>query len=119
MAGLLLTVAACAHGHNTNVVPPDVNPVRLEVTNNYALPIEVYADGSGSTHRLGMVHPGMVGHFTLPPGLLGGTGAVEFRAQPSVRGPQFKSGDILLSAGAIVDFMITPQLFNSTVSIRP
>ena len=117
VTGLLLTVAACSHG-GTGAPQPDDRPVRVEVTNNYALPMEIYAVGSGATHRLGTVHPGMVGSFVIPPGIIG-TGSVELQAHPTAIGQLARSGQILLKPGEVVDFVITPQLFNSTATIRP
>jgi hypothetical protein len=80
--------------------------------------MEVYALGSNITQRLGTVHPGMSSHFTVPSTLVG-NGSVEFEARPSGGGRPFRSGEILLAPGAVVDFLIAPQLFNSTVTRRP
>ena len=113
---LLLTLAACGHGGADEPKPVD-NPVRIQVNNNYALPIEIYAVGSGITQRLGTVHPGMSGSFTVPPALLSGNG-VELQARPNASERGFSSGEILLAPGTVVDFIISPQLFNSTVTLR-
>ena len=95
------------------------SPVRVEVHNKYELPMEVYAVGSGTRYRLGMVHPGMVGQFVIPQNVVG-SGSVELQAQPSAPGGQLaRSGPLLLSPGAVVDFVIGTQLFNSTATIRP
>lgn len=80
--------------------------------------MEVSALGSGINHRLGTVHPGMDGHFVVPQNLIGGS-SVRFEARPSGDGRPFLSGDILLAPGAVVDFVIGAQLFNSTVTRRP
>jgi hypothetical protein len=117
LPALLLTASACAHSAGGEVQPTDI-PVYVEVTNQHALPMEVYALGSGITHRMGTVHPGMGGHFVVPPNLIG-NGSVLFEARPSGGGQPFRSGDLLLSPGAVVDFAIAPQLFNSTVTRRP
>lgn len=121
----LLLLGACARGGSGGgdasaepVPEPVAEPVRVEVLNRYALPMEIYAVGSGINYRMGLVHPGMTGSFVVPPGLVGG-GSVEFRAQPSVRGPSFRSAALLLAPGAVVDVLITAQLFNSTAAIRP
>ena len=120
VAGLVLTGAACAKnaGSSTDEPQPQLAPVHVEVISHYALPMEVFVTGAGSTFRLGTVAPEMSRTFTVPQNLLA-KGTAEFRAQPTARGPSFRSGEILLSPGAFVDFMITPQLFNSTVTIRP
>ena len=112
--GLLLAGVAC--GGPKTVPGPEESPVRVEATNNNALPVDLYAVGSGITFRLGTVHPGMTGHFTVPPTMVG-NGVVEFQARTNTNA--YRSGPIMLSPGKVVDFGIGAQLFNSTVSLRP
>jgi hypothetical protein len=114
---LLLTASACAHPGGGEIKSSDI-PVYLEVTNQHALPMEIYAFASGITQRMGTVHPGMAGHFVVPQNLIG-SGSVRFEARPNGAGQPFRSGEILLAPGAVVDFRIAPQLFNSTVTRRP
>jgi hypothetical protein len=80
--------------------------------------MEVYVLGSGITHRLGTVYPGMGGHFVVPQNLIGNS-SVRFEARPSGDGQPFRSGDLLLAPGTVVDFVIAARLFNSTVTHRP
>jgi hypothetical protein len=90
------------------------------VTNNYALAMEIFVTGGGTTHRMGSVDPGMVGRFVVPPGMIGG-GPLRFEAHPPPRArtrERAESGPILVSPGAIVDFMIKQRLFNSTATLR-
>jgi hypothetical protein len=115
--GVLLTAAACARGGGEEEPRPIDSPVRVEITNNHALPIEVEAAGSGARQRLGTVHPGMAGHFVVPQNLMG-AGGVELFAHPAASREQFSSGPLLLAPGTIVDFVIAPQLFNSTATLR-
>jgi hypothetical protein len=119
---LLLAGFACAHGRRSTAAA-DAQPVGtavgVEVTNNYGLPMEVDAVGSGIRRRMGTVHPGMSGHFVLPPAMVG-NGLVEFQAHPTVNGREVaRSGELLLAPGQVVDFVIAPQLFNSTATVRP
>ena len=116
--GLLLTVSACARGSGGDEPQPADSPVRVEVTNRHALPMEVEAVGSGARQRLGTVHPGMAGHFTVSQNLIG-AGGVELLAHPNASREQFSSGPLLLAPGTIVEFVIAPQLFNSTATLRP
>jgi hypothetical protein len=118
LATALLTISACSHGGGGGEVRPTEIPVSVEVNNRHALPMEVFAVGSGITQRLGTVHPGMASHFTVPANLVG-NGSVTFEARPTGSGQPFRSGEILLAPGAVVDFTIAPQLFNSTVTRRP
>jgi len=92
------------------------SPVRIVVTNHYSAPMEVVAVGSNISHRLGIVHPGMVGEFVLPPTMVGG-GMVElFAGEGESRA---RSGPLLLSPGVVVDFAIRSPLYSSTASVRP
>lgn len=117
LAALLPTLAACAGGGDPDEPEPVNNPVRVEVTNNYPLAVEVVAVGGGITHRMGTVHPGMAGRFVIPQNLVG-AGGVELQAHPPAESPTFRSEPLLLAPGTIVDLVITPQLFNSTVTLR-
>jgi hypothetical protein len=113
---LVLTAFACAHPGGREAAPA-AGSVELAVTNQNALPMEVYASGSGINHRMGTVYPGMSGHFVIPQNLVG-NGSVLFEARPSGGGQPFRSGEVLLAPGSFVEFVIAPQLFNSTVNRR-
>ena len=118
---LLLTATACAHSGGGEAKPEIREtgiPAYVEVRNQHALPMEVYAFASGITQRLGTVLPGMSGRFTIPQNLIG-NGSVRFEARPSGGGQPFRSGETLLEPGSVVDFEIAAQLFNSTVTRRP
>jgi hypothetical protein len=116
---LLLAGYACGGSRAETPGPADA-PVRVVVTNNYALAMEISVTGAGTTHRMGSVDPGMVGRFVVPPGMIGG-GPLEFAAHPPPRArvrERAESGPILVAPGAIVDFVITQTLFNSTATLR-
>jgi hypothetical protein len=118
---LILSAAACSHsggGETSPQIRENGIPAYVEVENQHALPMEVYAFASGITQRLGTVHPGMSGRFTIPPNLIG-NGSVRFEARASGGGQPFRSGEILLEPGSVVDMRIEAQLFNSTVTRRP
>ena len=118
---LFLTASACAHSGGGEAKPEIREtgiPAYVEVDNQHALPMEVYAFASGITQRLGTVHPGMASRFTVPPNLIG-NGSVRFEARPSGGGQPFRSGELLLEPGSVVDIRIAAQLFNSTVTRRP
>ena len=114
---LLLTTSACAPSGPGAEPGPNEGRVYVSVKNQHALPMEVYATASGINHRMGTVNPGMSSQFFLPQNLVG-SGSVRFEARPSGGGQPFRSGDILLQPGSIVDFTIAPQLFSSTVDRR-
>jgi hypothetical protein len=113
---LALTSAACSQ-HRTDVVSPADVPVTVAVVNNNALPVEVYISSAGSLHRLGTVHPGMTGRFTVPPAFVGGR-SVEFQAN-NTGGGTYRSGSLLLAPGEIIDVSIAAQMFSSTTTVRP
>lgn len=113
---LLLTLSACARSGGSETAPA-AGTVEVAVTNQNALPMEVSASGSGITHRMGTVNPGMNDHFVLPQNLVG-NGSVQFEARPSGGGQSFRSGEILLSPGSLIQFQIAFRLFASTVTQR-
>jgi hypothetical protein len=113
---LLLTASACARSSGGEVAP-SAGSVEVAVTNQNALPMEVSASGSGISHRMGTVHPGMNSHFVIPQNLVG-SGSVQFQARPSGGGQPFRSAEVLLAPGSLIQFQIAPQLFNSTVTLR-
>jgi hypothetical protein len=91
------------------------HPVQLEVTNQSGGPVEIYAQGSSTSYRVGTVHPGLTGRFTVRPGM-GLNGAVEFLAV-SGRGV-VRSGPMLVRAGDVVDFALTPHTATSMATVR-
>jgi hypothetical protein len=113
---LLLIASACARSGG-GAAAPTPGSVEVAVTNKNALPMEVYATGSGMNHRMGTVHPGMGSHFVIPQNLVGNS-SVQFEARPSGGGQPFRSGELLLAPGSLIQFVIAPQLFNSTVTLR-
>ena len=114
----LLTVLACAAGPDPDEPKPVDRPARVEVVNNYPLPVEILAIGSGINQRLGTVHPGMSAHFNIPQNVIG-SGGVVLQARPAAESQSFRSDPILIAPGSIVDFRITAQLFSSTATLRP
>lgn len=117
---LILTAPACARGgaeKEEDTPAPNDSPVRVEVTNDYALPVDIYAVGSGVNQRLGTVHPGMSGQFPIPQNVVSG-GTAELRAEASGARQPFRSGPLILAPGTIIEFRVMPQLFNSTVTLR-
>jgi hypothetical protein len=91
-------------------------PVRLEVTNQSGGPVEIYAQGSSTSYRVGTVNPGLTGRFAVRPGM-GLNGAVEFLAV-SGTGGLVRSGPMLVRAGDVVDFALTPHTATSMATVR-
>ena len=118
----LLALAACATGRGAGsrtAVAPDQRPVRVHVTNNYAMPAEIYALACGSQHRLGLAYPGLVSHYVLPPAMLACGGLVEFVAVPTGTGDHpVRAGEEQIQPGDVVDFQITMHLVASYTSVR-
>lgn len=120
-AAALLALSACLFGprRSTTAGVPRDGRVRVNVTNNYALPVDVSAMASGIVYRMGTVAPGIVGHFLLRRAMLAGGGMVEFAAQPAGTEPPVRSGQMLLQEGDVVDFEITSHLIASYARVRP
>lgn len=113
---ILLAGSGCSRRRQQESPAPAGAPVRIVVTNHYTAPMEVVAVASNISHRLGIVHPGMVGEFVLPPGMVG-SGTVElFAADGECRA---RSGPLLLSPGVVVDFAIRNPLYSSAANVRP
>jgi hypothetical protein len=115
--GLLLCAAGCARGGANGPHPSD-SPVRVEVTNRHALPVEVYAIGNGISQRLGTVNPGLDAQFPIPANVTNSAG-VELLAAPTASNERFRSDKLLLAPGTIVELIVAPQIFNSTATLRP
>jgi hypothetical protein len=114
---LLLCGIACGKG-GTESPGPNNDPVRVEVVNRHPLAVEVYAFARGIDRRLGTVEPGMKASFVVSPNLTTG-GGVELHVSPAASNQRFRSGQLLLAPGSIVDLNVAPQLFSSTATIRP
>ena len=115
--GLLVTAGGC--GRRSDELPPVRGPARVKVMNNARQAMEVLIVGSGITHRLGSVNPGMDAWFNVPETLVGNA-PVEFLAHPVAdRRQVVRTGQLQLAPGRIVDFIIDATLFNSTATIRP
>lgn len=120
-AAVVLLATGCAK--TVKEATPDAGArVHLEVTNNFALPVDISVSSTGTVRRLGTVHPGMSAHFVVPPNLIGGQN-VQFIAQPvtSANSVQnvYRSADLLLAPGNIVDMSVHAVIFNSVTTVRP
>ena len=93
--------------------------VVVNVTNNYAVAMEIFAVGSGITYRLGSVNPGLDGRFVLRQAMLLSGGQVEFLAQATGFGPRVRSGELQIVPGNVVDFVIETNLIGSQATVRP
>ncbi len=114
----LLLATACGGG-NAGAAPgtPAPVPTAIEVTSNHAVPVDVYVTGRGLNRRLGTVHPGMASRFVIPQSALVNGGVLEIEVR-SAAGPVFRSGDLLLSPGALVELVVAARIFASTANVR-
>jgi len=117
MSGLLIAAAACSH-KSSDEVEPKAPPAVVEVTNHYALSVEVFVLANGSRQRLGLVNPGLVSRFQVSSAFLA-SGGVAFQAGPGVGAQPYTSTEIFIHPGDVVDLEIAAVLFNSTATIRP
>ena len=91
--------------------------VRVHVSNHYKTEMEIYATGSGTTQRLGLVAPGLEREFDVPQ-LMVVAGSVTFTAHPSGVGPMVRSEEIRIRPGDLVDFEIATNLVGSQAWVR-
>ncbi len=112
-----LGVAACGGGAGAAPGQPAPVPTSVEVQSNHALPVDIYVNARGYSRRLGTVHPGMSSHFEVPQAALVNGGVLELEVRPA-SGSTFRSGDLILSPGAIVDLVVQARVFASTATIR-
>lgn len=120
VTGLVGAAVACTHhaGTTPEPVPPAV-AVTVNVTNNYASTMEIYAVGGGTSYHVGSVAPGIPRTFELRPAMLAAGGRVRLVAQATGAGPRFQSDELVLKSGDIVDFEILTNLIGSRVTVRP
>jgi alpha-amylase len=97
---------------------PD-DTVVVHVTNNYALPMEIYAVGAGTAYRLGTVNPGTERRFALRQALVLNGAEVAFLAQASGYGPRAQSDQMQVLPGDRVDFVIATNLIGTYAAVRP
>ena len=80
--------------------------------------MEVYATGSGTSYRLGLVNPGLTGNFVVRPTMIV-NGPVEFLARAGNGIALARSGPMLLAPGNVVDFKLATSPWNSVATVRP
>lgn len=118
--GLMLAVCACAHGRASRSEPTPVKSnetVRLNVINHYTVAVDVYAQAEGTSYRMGKADPEIPSRFMLRRAMLG-DGPVEFVAIPADGVYVVRSGQLLLVAGDIVDWVIANHLRHSVATVR-
>ncbi len=117
---LLAAAPACSRAPGPGGPPsvqPVAAPVRVEVTNRFGLPVDIYAYGANSSQRLGTVNPGLRAQFVIPPALLA-SGSLELRAVTGTADGPASSGTLLVTPGDVIEFQVGSQLFNSVTNIR-
>jgi hypothetical protein len=119
IGALIVTISACAHGQRAGQPLTEPLPVSVNVTNNAQSAMEIFAIGSGTSYRMGVVAPGIARRFELRLSMVGSGGRVQFLAQASGAGPRIQSDEIVLSPGDVVDFEITTNLIGSRATVRP
>ena len=98
--------------------PPN-DSVIVFVQNDYALPMEAYVIGTGTSYRMGTVDPGIVRRFVLRKDMLATNHTMEFVAQATGYGPQARTGSLTVVPGDVVDFIIATNLLGTRAQVRP
>ena len=121
LAALVMGSAAagCAHrtGNEDGSAQPEAAAATVDVSNSYALAMDVFAVSNGTTTRLGAVSPGTHGIFVIEPSLLR-TGFIQIVAQPLGGGPVASTGSLALRPGEVLQFEIGSNPRFSTTTIR-
>ena len=116
-----LPAVACAHGRRADANLRPGSPegaVYVNVINHYNGPVEIYATGSGTSYRVGIILPGLSSRFALRPLMTTG-GPVELVARSGSGNPAVRSGHMLLAPGDVVDFRIATNMLTSGATVRP
>ncbi len=92
--------------------------VVLVVTDDYVMPVEVYASANNVQYRVGTVLPGIEGRFIVRKSMLG-NGPVYFTAVPADGAKVLDSGPLLLRPGDVVHFIIHAHLIGSHAEVSP
>lgn len=120
LGALALAGTACVHHRpGTDTADQPALPVLVNVVNHYVMPVDVYAQGSGVSYRMGTVLPGLESRFVVRSALINTGGMVEVVGYPADRMRVVRSGSMLLVPGDIVDCEITTHLIISTCIVRP
>lgn len=111
--------AACARNsaYDQGSAQPVSGAASVDVSNNYALAMDVFVVSSGVTTRLGSVSPGMHGVFVIDASLMR-TGFVQVLAQPLGGGVIANTGSLPLRPGDVVQFDISANPRFSTTTIH-
>lgn len=106
---LVAGLAACA-ANTVGSEAEDGNTARLTVENRSSLDMDIYAIRDRRESRIGFVAGGETASFQLPPGLIAGTGSLQFEARPARRsGSRVPSDLYLIRPGEEVVWSIPPQ----------
>ena len=122
IAAVAVAASSCAHGRraaDSRQVLAGLDPITVNVVNNYQSAMEIYAIVGKTTYRVGTVAPGIPRSFELRLATLASGGHLVLLAQASGAGPRYQSDDLFLSPGNTVDFEIETNLIGSHANVRP
>jgi len=93
--------------------------VVVYVTNDWDLPMEVYAYGANTSYRMGTVNPGIPSRFVLRSDVMSTDRMIQFVAHATAYGRQAAAEPILITPGDVIDFEITSTLIGTHAAVRP
>ena len=108
LSALLVVSTACAHHHTAEGATPAPAPVRVEVTNNHTMQLDVWAVIPSVSRRLGTIAPGAEKTFLVPADFAQ-SGQVQIQVQGVGGGDPLSTSDLTLLPGDVVHVMITAQ----------
>jgi hypothetical protein len=104
---LVLTLAACAsHQPTTETVPK--GGATLSVDNRSSFDVDIYVQRRSGSVRLGFAPAKETTRFALAPGLIAGSGIVQFSARPTRGGESSASDPFTVQPGEEITWVV-PQ----------
>jgi hypothetical protein len=123
--GLFSGLALCAvvigtgcGGKSARSPAPRDAAVTVEVENQNWSDMVVYARRNTTRTRLGMVNTSQTASFTVPRAFTAGPGTLQLEADPVGSRDIYRSGEVMVSPGAVVEWTITASPALSRVSVR-
>jgi hypothetical protein len=116
---LMLVVLSAGACFKRSVMHQDVNgSITLRVANNNQLDVTVYVVNQGMRVRVGTVTSTSTAHFELPLRQIGSAGEFRLLADPIGSTRTVTSEVVHVFPGQVVEWMLAPDLRQSSLSIR-
>ena len=116
LMAVVLVASACV---KRSVLNQDVNgSITVRIANNNQLDVTVYAVNQGMRVRIGTVTSTSTAHFEIPLRQIGSAGEFRLLADPIGSTRTVTSEVVHVFPGQVVEWMLAPDLRQSSLSIR-